>query len=306
MAQGRTGPGCRACGPGLDCPRAGVDRAGLRRAALGRMRRCPGAGGGGRVSRAVRGVAAPFLAAVPAGVRVRARLRVSTRDAEVLATVGRHLGSLAGRDLAARCAEGRLDVQGRAVSRAVRKRALTAKSSSRRGDHPGQRGRLPDRFAEPGRRAAHSASTGPGDHRAAGGPGGEEAGAAGRVRDPGRAARQDDPAQGAAGAPDPGREMDRGGGGPGDAGWPEADARPAEPGRRRSDRGSVAGAVGRHPVVPDRRRGAGRPLGQLHNRVEPRPGLAGGQPPGPARLPGERAARPLPADMSGPVRLPRR
>jgi len=131
MAQGRTGPGCRACGPGLDCPRAGVDRAGLRRAALGRMRRCPGAGGGGRVSRAVRGVAAPFLAAVPAGVRVRARLRVSTRDAEVLATVGRHLGSLAGRDLAARCAEGRLDVQGRAVSRAVRKRALTAKSSSR-------------------------------------------------------------------------------------------------------------------------------------------------------------------------------
>jgi hypothetical protein len=42
-----------------------------------------------------------------------------------------HLGSLAGRDLAARCAEGRLDAQGRVTSRALRKRALTAESSSR-------------------------------------------------------------------------------------------------------------------------------------------------------------------------------
>jgi IS605 OrfB family transposase len=49
----------------------------------------------------------------------------------VLRAAGSHLGSLAGRDLAARCAEGRLDARGRAVSRAVRKRALTAESSSR-------------------------------------------------------------------------------------------------------------------------------------------------------------------------------
>jgi hypothetical protein len=62
---------------------------------------------------------------------VRARLRVSPGDADVLAAVGRHLGSLAGRDLAARCAEGRLDARGRAGSRAVRKRALTGQSSSR-------------------------------------------------------------------------------------------------------------------------------------------------------------------------------
>ena len=41
------------------------------------------------------------------------------------------LGSLAGRDLAARCREGRLDAEGRAKSRAVRKQALTADSSSR-------------------------------------------------------------------------------------------------------------------------------------------------------------------------------
>jgi IS605 OrfB family transposase len=49
----------------------------------------------------------------------------------VLRAVGAHLGSLAGKDLAARCAEGRLDARGRARSRAVRKRALTAESSSR-------------------------------------------------------------------------------------------------------------------------------------------------------------------------------
>jgi hypothetical protein len=38
---------------------------------------------------------------------------------------------LAGRDLAARCAEGRLDARGKAASRARRKRALTSESSSR-------------------------------------------------------------------------------------------------------------------------------------------------------------------------------
>jgi hypothetical protein len=83
------------------------------------------------VSRRLREIAAPFVAAAPAGVRARARLRVSPRDAEVLRAVGRHLGTLAGRDLAARCAEGRLDAKGRAESRRERKRALTAQSSSR-------------------------------------------------------------------------------------------------------------------------------------------------------------------------------
>jgi IS605 OrfB family transposase len=83
------------------------------------------------VTRRLREIAAPFVAMRPAGARVRTRLRVSPRDAEVLTAVGRHLGMLAGRDLAARCAEGRLDAAGRAASRAVRKRALTAGSSSR-------------------------------------------------------------------------------------------------------------------------------------------------------------------------------
>lgn len=79
----------------------------------------------------LRPISAPFVAAVPAGVRVRTRLRVSAQDEAVLRTVGRHLGSLAGRDLAARCAERRLNAKETARSRAERKRALTAESSSR-------------------------------------------------------------------------------------------------------------------------------------------------------------------------------
>jgi hypothetical protein len=83
------------------------------------------------VTEALRPVAVPFVAAAPGGARVRARLCVSAADEAVLRAVGGHLGSLAGRDLAARCAQGRLDAAGRARSRAVRKRALTAGSSSR-------------------------------------------------------------------------------------------------------------------------------------------------------------------------------
>ncbi|HET6188523.1 MAG TPA: transposase, partial [Trebonia sp.] len=80
----------------------------------------------------LREIAAPFEAGAPAGARVRTRLRVSPEGAAVLRAVGSHLGSLGGRDLAARCAQGRLDASGRAISRRERKRALTAGSSSRR------------------------------------------------------------------------------------------------------------------------------------------------------------------------------
>lgn len=79
----------------------------------------------------LRPIAAPFVVAAPAGTRVRARLRVSAEDAAVLRAAGSHLGSLAGRDLRARCREGRLDAKGRAASRRERKRQLTALSSSR-------------------------------------------------------------------------------------------------------------------------------------------------------------------------------
>ena len=79
----------------------------------------------------LRPFAVPFVAAPPGGARVRARLRVSAEDEAALRTVGAHLGSLARKDLAARCAEGRLDARARTRSRAVRKRALTTESSSR-------------------------------------------------------------------------------------------------------------------------------------------------------------------------------
>ncbi len=71
------------------------------------------------------------MAAAPTGARVRTRLRLSPQDEAALRAVGAHLGSLAGKDLAARCAAGRLDAAGQARSRAARKRALTAESSSR-------------------------------------------------------------------------------------------------------------------------------------------------------------------------------
>lgn len=49
----------------------------------------------------------------------------------VLWELGRHLGSLARRDLAARCREGRLSAKGKAESRRERKKVLTASCSSR-------------------------------------------------------------------------------------------------------------------------------------------------------------------------------
>jgi hypothetical protein len=79
----------------------------------------------------LREIASPFVTAAPAGARVRTRLRVQAQDEAVLRAVGRHLGSLAGRDLAARVREGRLDARGKAASRRERKRALTAPASSR-------------------------------------------------------------------------------------------------------------------------------------------------------------------------------
>ena len=86
---------------------------------------------GSLMGRRLRQFAAPFVAAEPAGARVRTRLRASDRDAEVLAAVGAHFGSLAAADLARRCAQGRMDARERTRSRRIRKQALTAHSSSR-------------------------------------------------------------------------------------------------------------------------------------------------------------------------------
>ncbi|MDX3249118.1 transposase [Streptomyces sp. ME18-1-4] len=77
----------------------------------------------------LREMAAPFVAVGPSGVAVRDRLKqLTARDEKVLRLVGDHLGSLASRDLKARCAAG-LDHD--TSQWAERKRALTEESSSR-------------------------------------------------------------------------------------------------------------------------------------------------------------------------------
>ncbi|MGW9220183.1 IS200/IS605 family accessory protein TnpB-related protein, partial [Streptomyces sp. NPDC055699] len=76
-----------------------------------------------------RGAAAPSVADPPTGTTVRDRLRGMTpEDLEVLRLVGAHMGSLAARDLATRCADG---LAHSARSWGDRKRRLTALSSSR-------------------------------------------------------------------------------------------------------------------------------------------------------------------------------
>jgi IS605 OrfB family transposase len=79
----------------------------------------------------LRTIAPPFVAAPPSGARVRTRLMVDDTDREVLKSLGTHLAHLASKDLARRCAEGALDAKGKAASRTIRKKALTAESSSR-------------------------------------------------------------------------------------------------------------------------------------------------------------------------------
>ena len=79
----------------------------------------------------LRPVAEPFVVAPPSGARVRTRLKVGATDGAVLQALGDHLGSLAGEDLALRCAQGKLNAKERSESRRERKRALTARSSSR-------------------------------------------------------------------------------------------------------------------------------------------------------------------------------
>jgi IS605 OrfB family transposase len=77
----------------------------------------------------VRAIVPSFVVPGPSGVAVRDRLKgLSARDEAVLRAVCSHLGSLAGRDLKARCQDG-LAHDGEAW--AVRKRELTPLSSSR-------------------------------------------------------------------------------------------------------------------------------------------------------------------------------
>ncbi|HCA87190.1 MAG TPA: transposase, partial [Streptomyces sp.] len=77
----------------------------------------------------LRRIAPPFVAPGPSGVSIRDRLKgLTPRDEKVLRLVGGHLGSLASRDLKARCVDG---PGHSATTWAARKRELTAVSSSR-------------------------------------------------------------------------------------------------------------------------------------------------------------------------------
>ncbi len=76
----------------------------------------------------LRELADPFVVPRPAGMAIRARLRLSSADTAVLTEVGTFLGALASGDLAARSREGHAHD---AASWAVRKRRLTAVSSAR-------------------------------------------------------------------------------------------------------------------------------------------------------------------------------
>ncbi|MFI6655867.1 IS200/IS605 family accessory protein TnpB-related protein [Streptomyces sp. NPDC050523] len=76
----------------------------------------------------LREVTPPFVVPGPAGVAIRARLRVSSADVAVLTEVGMFLGSLASKDLAARSRQG---LGHDATSWAARKRELSPVSSAR-------------------------------------------------------------------------------------------------------------------------------------------------------------------------------
>jgi hypothetical protein len=81
--------------------------------------------------RALRRIGDPVVAAAPAGVRIRTRIRPTAAEAEALSAIGELLGSAYRCELAARVGLGRLDREAHAVWRAQRKQALTAVSSSR-------------------------------------------------------------------------------------------------------------------------------------------------------------------------------
>ena len=72
-----------------------------------------------------------MVAAAPAGVRIRTRIRVTEAEVAALTAIGEFLGSVCRGELADRIRCGVLDHDGRAAWRAERKQAITAVSSSR-------------------------------------------------------------------------------------------------------------------------------------------------------------------------------
>jgi IS605 OrfB family transposase len=82
-------------------------------------------------AKALRVIEDPVVAATPAGVRIRTRIRPTGAEAEALTAIGELLGSLYRGELAGRVDCGVLNPERHAAWRAQRKQALTAMSSSR-------------------------------------------------------------------------------------------------------------------------------------------------------------------------------
>ncbi len=70
------------------------------------------------MSRRLRAIAAPFVVARPAGIRIRTRLRLSATDQAVLREVGEYLGHLAG--VISRNAAGSVSMRARGSAENVR------------------------------------------------------------------------------------------------------------------------------------------------------------------------------------------
>jgi hypothetical protein len=82
-----------------------------------------------RSASGLRVIAPAFIAAAPAGVRIRTRLHLAPDEEAAMFAVGTHLGGLYRKDLAARVRMGKVPAAAR--GRTDRKRGLTAPSSSR-------------------------------------------------------------------------------------------------------------------------------------------------------------------------------
>jgi hypothetical protein len=81
--------------------------------------------------RRLRRIDAPVVAAGPAGVRIRTRIKLTEAQAEALEAIGAFLGSVYRAELAGRLRLGGLDRQARARWRAQRKQVVTGVASSR-------------------------------------------------------------------------------------------------------------------------------------------------------------------------------
>src|ERR1035437_2590747 len=200
----------------------------------------------------LRVLAESFVVSPPSGVTIKTRLRPTPAEEQALREVGTFLGSLYRADLVRRLREGKLDAQGRARSRKVRKKYLTAQSSSR---WAGSITRATqDQYdlavrALAAERAMLVAATGKLSARVVAPAGG---GQDCRVPQPGRAARQD-PAPGPAHVP-PGRGGPHAGVGPAECGpgRQTALAEPEQPGAGKPERPGVGVSLGAPADVPER------------------------------------------------------